>query len=86
MPRSSVWSGVSSGNIENVRLVRKLVLDKRTQMVYKKHILLNRETKEAGVKLYSASTESSAKLRAERKAGQQMGRGGQGEMGNQSIF
>ena len=36
---------------------------------------------EAGVKLHSASTESSAQLRAERKAEQQMGRRGQGEMG-----
>ena len=35
-----------------------------------------------GVKPHSASTESSAKLRAERKAGQQMGHGGQGERGD----
>ena len=43
------------------------------------------KTFEAEVKLRSASTESSGLLRAERKAGQQMGRRGQGEMANAKV-
>ena len=57
MPRSSALSGVLCGNTDFVRLWRKKVLDKRTPMVYNRHII--QQTIEAEVKLHSASTESS---------------------------
>ena len=52
--------------------------------MFNKHIIV--QTAKGGGKAESASTESSAQLRAERKADQQMGRPGRGERGNPSIF
>ncbi len=48
-------------------------------MVFNKHNLIINTNLRSGSKAASASTESFALLRAERKAGQKMGRGGQRE-------